>query len=109
MTERAKVLMAGPPPPSPARTRPPSRPPLRLGLVQERWHPDPVEHQAALADGIRIAAAKGAKLVCLHELTLSHYFAITPDGPAAVGASPEELESGPTVSFARRIADETGV
>ena len=108
MTERAKVLMAGPPPPSPARTRPPSRPPLRVGLVQERWHPDPDEHQAALADGIRAAAEVGARIVCLQELTLSPYFAITPDGPDAAGAQPEDLEDGATFRFAASLAAETG-
>ena len=109
MTERAKVLMAGPPPPSPARTRPPSRPALRLGLVQERWHPDPDEHQAVLADGIRAAAEVGARIVCLQELTLSPYFAITPDGPDAAGAQPEDLEDGPTFRFAASVASETAV
>jgi len=108
MTERAKVLMAGPPPPSPARTRPPSRPPLRVGLVQERWHPDPDEHQAALADGIGAAAEVGARIVCLQELTLSPYFAITADGPAAAGAQPEDLEDGATFRFAASAASETG-
>jgi N-carbamoylputrescine amidase len=96
------------PPPSLARTQPPSRSPLRLGLVQERWHPDPGEHEAALSDGIRIAAGEGARVVCLQELTLSRYFAVTPDGPDAVGAQPEDLESGRTLSFARRIAGEVG-
>src|ERR1700759_1221777 len=109
MTERAKVLMAGPPPPSPARTRPPSRPPLRVGLVQERWHPDPDEHQAALADGIRAAAEVGARIVCLQELTLSPYFAITPDGPDAAGAPPEDLATGPTFAFISGVARELGV
>jgi N-carbamoylputrescine amidase len=79
-----------------------------VGAVQERWHPDPEEHQAALAAGIQAAAAEGVRLVCLQELTLSPYFAITPDGPDAVGARPEELETGPTVSFARRMAEATG-
>src|SRR6201986_4869031 len=108
MTERAKVLMAGPPPPPPARTRPPSRPALRLGLVQERWHPDPDEHQAVLADGIRAAAEVGARIVCLQELTLSPYFAITPDGPTAAGASAEEPEGGATFRFAASLASEPG-
>ncbi len=94
---------------SPARTRPAERSPLRLGLVQERWHPDPEEHQAALARGIELAAAEGARIVCLQELTMSPYFAITPDGPEAVGAEPEDLETGPTVSFARRMAERAGV
>ena len=45
-------------PPSPMATEEElrhRRPPLRLGAVQERWHPDPEEHEAALAAGIRIA------------------------------------------------------
>jgi N-carbamoylputrescine amidase len=46
--------------------------------------------------------------VCLQELTLSPYFAITPDGPAAAGAAPEELETGPTITFARAQAARTG-
>jgi N-carbamoylputrescine amidase len=109
MAEAQRLLTAYPPPPSPARTRPSDRAPLRVGLVQERWHSDPDEHQAALAEVIRAAAAQGAAIVCLQELTLSPYFAITPDGPQAAGAAPEELQDGPTVSFARRLAAETGV
>lgn len=109
MAERQELLTAWPPPPSPARTRPPEREPLRVGLVQERWHRDPDEHRSALATGIRTAAAQGARIVCLQELTLSPYFAITPDGPTAAGASPEELEAGPTVTFARSAASEHGV
>ncbi|HTX31509.1 MAG TPA: nitrilase-related carbon-nitrogen hydrolase [Solirubrobacteraceae bacterium] len=108
MAEEARVLTAYPPPPSPARTRSSERRPLRVGAVQERWHPDPDEHEEALAAGIRAAAREGARIVCLQELTLSRYFAITPDGPEAVGAEPEELKTGPTVSFARRMAGETG-
>ncbi len=96
-------------PESLARTRPPERPPLRLGLVQERWHADAVEHQAALAEGIRTAADAGAQVVCLQELTLSPYFAITPDGPAALGVDPEPLEDGPTVRFAAQCARAYGV
>jgi N-carbamoylputrescine amidase len=108
MAEEPQLLTAYPPPPSPARTEPPSRPPLRAGVVQERWHPDPEEHEAALAAGIRMAAAEGARIVCLQELTLSRYFAVTPDGPATAGATPEDLETGRTATFARRLAGETG-
>jgi N-carbamoylputrescine amidase len=103
------VLRAFPPPASPARTRPSERPPLRLGLVQERWHSDPGEHQAALERGIALAAGEGARVVCLQELTLSRYFAVTPEGPVAGGAQPEPLADGPTVSFARRAAAASGV
>ncbi|MGH2916383.1 MAG: nitrilase-related carbon-nitrogen hydrolase [Solirubrobacteraceae bacterium] len=108
MPDRPELLTAFAPPPSPARTRPPDRTPLRLGLVQERWHADPDEHLEALAAGIRLASHEGARIVCLQELTLSPYFAVTAGGPGAAGASPEELQDGPTVGFARRMAAETG-
>jgi N-carbamoylputrescine amidase len=94
---------------SPARVDPARRSPLRVGLVQERWQADPAAHQAALSAGIRQAAAAGAQLVALQELTLSPYFAITPDGPEALGVAPEVLESGATVEFARTAATQFGV
>ena len=93
---------------SPARTRDPSRPPFRIAAVQQRWHEDPAEHREALAAGVRLAAGEGARLVCLQELTLSRYFAVTPDGPAAAGSEPEDLEGGPTAALARELAAETG-
>jgi N-carbamoylputrescine amidase len=108
MADEPVLLTAFPPPSSPARTRPPTRAPLRVGLVQQRWHEDPTEHQDHLASGIRMAAREGARIVCLQELTLSRYFAVTPDGPSAAGAAPEDLEGGPTAAFARRSAAETG-
>jgi len=108
VADPAKLITAFPPPASPARTRPPERAPLRIGLVQERWHPDPEEHEAALAAGIRLAAAEGARIVCLQELTLSPYFAISPDGPAVAGVVPEDLVNGPTYAFAGRLAEEAG-
>lgn len=94
---------------SPARTRPAQRQPFRIAAVQERWHPDPEEHRAALASGVRLAAEAGARLVCLQELTLSRYFAVEPGGPAAVGAEPEELQGGPTHRFAAEQAAAQGV
>ena len=109
MSEEPKLLSAYPPPSSPARTRDPERAPLRVGLVQERWHPDPEEHRDALARGIRMAAAERARIVCLQELTLSPYFAVTPDGPGSSGAMPEDLDTGPTFEFASSLARETGV
>jgi N-carbamoylputrescine amidase len=107
MTE-IRLIRAPEPPESLARTRPADRPPFRIAAVQHRWHPDPAEHQAALAEGIRIAAGEGAQLVCLQELTLSRYFAVDPDGPKAAGAEPEDLPGGPTFEFAARMATETG-
>jgi N-carbamoylputrescine amidase len=103
------LLTAYPPPPSPARTRPARRAPVRVGLVQERWHSDPDQHRRALAEGIRAAAGEGALIVCLQELTLSRYFAVSPDGPEAAGAEPEELADGPTLTFARAVAAEVGI
>jgi N-carbamoylputrescine amidase len=109
MADAPKLLTASPPRQSPARTRPSERAPLRVGLVQERWHRDAEEHEAAIAAGIRIAADEGARIVCLQELTLSRYFATVPDGPAAVGAVPENLTEGRTYAFAQRVARETRV
>lgn len=96
---------------SPARVEGggPRRPPLRVGAVQQQWFADPAEHAASLSEGVALAAAQGAQLVCLQELTLSPYFAITPDGPSAAGAAPEELPGGPTSALAARLAAEHGV
>jgi N-carbamoylputrescine amidase len=94
---------------SPARTRPSERPLLRLGAVQERWRPDPAEHREALAAAVRLAAAEGASLVCLQELTLSPYFAVDPAGAQALGVEPEPLPGGPTHELAAALAAETGV
>ena len=91
MAEDLHLITAiGAPPVSPARVHEPTRAPLRVGAVQHRWHPDPEEHRAALAAGIAMAAGEGARIVCLQELTLSPYFAITPDGPSAAGAAPAQ-------------------
>ncbi len=100
-----QLLTAYTPPPSLARVDPPTRPPLRVAAVQQAWHADPDEHEAALAEGIRLAARESPQLICLQELTLSPYFAITPDGPR----DPEPLPGGPTHDFAARLAAETGV
>lgn len=96
-------------PDSPARVDPPTRPPFRVAAVQHRWHPDPEEHRAALAEGIALAATEGARLVCLMELTLSPYFAVEPGGPGAAGARPEALPGGPTHAFASEQAARHGV
>ncbi len=107
--EEIRLIVAPGPPTSPARTRPPRRAPLRIAAVQERWHPDPVEHAAALEHAIRLAAGEGPQLICLQELTLSRYFAVDPAGPQAGGVEPEELPGGATHRFAARMAGETGV
>ena len=95
--------------PSYARIEPPRHSPVRVGAVQLAWHADPAEHLEALAEGIRLAAGEGVELVCLQELTLSPYFALTPGGPEPGRVEPEPLETGPTMGFAAAMAAETGV
>lgn len=95
--------------PSPARLDPPSgRKPLRLAAVQCAWNPDPDAHRDTLATGIRLAAAQGAQVICLQELTLAPYFAVTPDDRDAADAYVEDVEDGPTIEFAREMAAEVG-
>jgi N-carbamoylputrescine amidase len=100
-----QVLTAYDVPGSPARVDPPLRRPFRIGAVQQRWNPDPAAHRAGLAEGVRLAAAQGARLVCLQELTLSPYFAITEDQPKDAA---ESIPDGPTCAFAAQLAAETG-
>jgi N-carbamoylputrescine amidase len=94
--------------PSPARVHAPSRPPLRVGVVQFAWDPDVDAHDDAIAESIRIAASEGARLVCLPELTRSRYFAVEPRDPQRPLAAPEALPGGPTHALAARCAAETG-
>ncbi len=95
--------------PSPARVHPPTRLPLRIGLVQTIWHPDPEVHDRAIAEGIRAAAHEGARIVCLPELTRLAYVAVEPRDPVHPQAEPEPLPGGPTYELAARCARETGV
>ena len=78
---------------------------IRVGLVQTAYDPDPDRHRATLRHGIEIAARNGAQLVCLPELTLSPYFAVHRSADVA----PEDLEDGPTRTFAAAVAQATGV
>ncbi len=109
-----RLITALEPPASPARvsdasTTPPARRRVRIGAVQMQFDPDPEAHAAALVEGVRLAAETGATLVCLPELTLSPYFAVSAVGPAAGGVEPEALPGGPTFELARACAAETGV
>ncbi|HLB21195.1 MAG TPA: nitrilase-related carbon-nitrogen hydrolase [Solirubrobacteraceae bacterium] len=108
MEPPARVITAFDPPASPAATDASYSSIVRIGAVQERWHADHEEHEAALASGIVAAAAEGAQLVCLQELTLTRYFAVDAGGPAAGGVEPEELPGGATHRFAARMAAQTG-
>ncbi|MCG2620953.1 hydrolase [Arthrobacter sp. I2-34] len=99
-------------PHSPARaatgTAAGTRPPLRAGLVQHRWQPDPAAVAAELDEGIARAAALGAAVVFLPELTLSRYPADRlPAGRPADLA--EDLATGPTFTFAAAAARRHGV
>jgi len=75
---------------------------LKVGLVQERWHENPKEHEACLKEGVFSAVQQGAQLVCLQELTLSPYFCVCPN----IDATPfmEDLKTGPTARFVGNLA-----
>ncbi len=94
--------------PALSRVKDSARKPLRVALVQTRWHEDEKEHLETLRNGIRMAAEAGAKIVFLPELTLSRYPADTkPSGVANKIA--EQLVGGPTHNFAAAAASEFGV
>lgn len=103
-----KLIKATDVPESLARVDEPAEPPVRVALVQHQWVEDHDELVASLREGIRLAAEAGARIVFLPELTLSRYPADTlPEGtPSAIA---EDLESGPTVTFAREAARDFGV
>ncbi|MSX02220.1 MAG: hydrolase [Actinobacteria bacterium] len=103
-----RLIDAGPVLPSPARVKEPVRKPLRIGAVQTRFHDDPEEHKALLAEGIEMAAAAGARLVCNQEITLSPYVCWERRSEAADPIQPEPLESGPSFLFAAEMAAKTG-
>lgn len=90
------------------RTTGEAGPTLRVGLVQHRWHADAGALRAELAEGIRLAARQGARVVFLPELTLSKY----PGNARAQGVpkqSAEDLRTGPTFTFAAEQAARHGV
>ncbi|MEV4347153.1 nitrilase-related carbon-nitrogen hydrolase [Actinoplanes sp. NPDC049596] len=93
---------------SPARVDGPSRAPLRIGVVQHRWRADAGELQDALLGGIGQAAAEGAQIVFLPELTLSRYPAFEAPRGVPVEAA-EDLTTGPTVTFAAEAARKFGI
>ncbi|MFE2238198.1 MULTISPECIES: nitrilase-related carbon-nitrogen hydrolase [Streptomyces] len=110
MTSYALLTSYDSPLGSPGRTRPAEREPLRVGLVQMRWYADPAEHDDRLREGVALAAAQGAQVVCLPELTRSPYFCNT-DDPMADGAERwlEDVETGPTVGLATELATGLGI
>lgn len=91
------------PPESLAATTPSTSTPLRVGLVQHRWHEDQDDLYTELSEGIASAAKLGASVVFLPELTLSRYPASTPAGDNP-GREAEDLLTGPTLAFAAKAA-----
>ncbi|WP_020498578.1 nitrilase-related carbon-nitrogen hydrolase [Sciscionella marina] len=103
-----RVITSPVPPASLARADREPRTPLRIGLVQHAWDPDPAVLEERLSEGIGAAAGQGARAVFLPELTLSRYPAFERAG-AEPGRAAEELTDGPTYAFASRAAKEHGV
>ncbi len=102
------TVIEGPPtpPPSLARVHASTVAPLRIGVVQHAWSPEGLT--AWLDAAIDTAAAHGARIVFLPEVTLSRYPAdVLPQGTASDLA--EDLDTGPTVGFARAAAARNGV
>lgn len=91
-----------------SRVKPSERTPVRVGLVQTKWHEDAAEHAATLLDGIATAARAGAQIVFLQELTLSRYPAdVQPSG--VPNATAEHLLDGQTFELASTAAKEHGI
>ena len=86
-----------------SRVKDAERSPVRVALVQTRWHESQEEHLAKLNEGIELAASAGASIVFLPELTLSRYPADAK--PTTVpNYSAESLEDGATRRFAAKAA-----
>jgi N-carbamoylputrescine amidase len=109
LTDFELVTRIDDPLPSPAQREPPELATIRVGAVQCAWSADRERHLATLERGIGLAAGQGARVVCLQELTLSPYFAVDADLDDALERYGEDVESGPTAAFARRMAQAHGV
>jgi N-carbamoylputrescine amidase len=103
-----RLIEAPTPPRSLARVHEPSAPSLRVGVVQHAWTADSDVLLGWLHTAVDTAAARGARIVFLPELTLYRYPADTlPAGVASQAA--EYLETGPTLAFAREAAKRSGM
>ena len=91
-----------------SRVEKPTRNPVRVALLQYAWDADSAALEAKIMRGTGMAAAEGARIVFLPELSLSRYPADTlPEGrPDKIS---EDLETGKTIRFARKAAKEHGV
>jgi N-carbamoylputrescine amidase len=79
---------------------------VRIGLVQQRVGPDPARNLEHAIDGIRDAAAQGARIVCLQELFTWYYFCQREDHRFFELA---EAVPGPTTDRLGAVAAELGV
>jgi N-carbamoylputrescine amidase len=79
---------------------------ITLGLVQMRMTADPEQNFARAIDGIREAAKRGARVICLPELFRSPYFCQTEDHEFFKLAEPMP---GPSTERLARLAGELGV
>ena len=79
---------------------------LRIGLIQSVSSCDPDRNVAAAEDQIRLAAGRGAKVVCLQELFRTLYFCNTEDQLHFRLAEPVP---GPTTVRMQALAAELGV
>jgi N-carbamoylputrescine amidase len=103
-----RLIEAPTPPQSLARVHESSAPSLRVGVVQHAWTADSDALLCWLYTAVDTAAARGARIVFLPELTLYRYPADTlPAGVASQAA--EYLETGPTLAFAREAAKRSGM
>lgn len=109
MTDRFELIVSDTALDSPFRGDRTKERPLRIGAVQCAWNPDPLAHESTLRAGVARAAAEGAEVVLLQELTLSPYFCVSPDVADALDRYAEDVDSGPTVTLARSLAVEHGV
>jgi N-carbamoylputrescine amidase len=108
VSPRIRLIEATTPLPSLARAVEPVEPPLRIAVVQHEWNPDADALIAWLDGAIDAAAAAGARIVFLPEVTLSRYPADTlPSGTPSDLA--EDLVTGPTLAFAVRAARRAGI
>ena len=82
---------------------------LRVGLVQMRRQQDEQAHDEALRADVRLAAAQGAQLVCLPELSRSPYFAADKQLAAEADRYLEDLPGGPTTALCTELAAELGI
>ena len=104
-------VIEGPPTPPPSSARVAGtpgrdRPPLRIGVVQHRWQQDGLA--GWLDEAVAAAAARGARIVFLPEVTFARYPAdVLPESSPLELA--EDLETGPTAAFARAAATRNGV